>query len=313
MDFADRVLVEVADPASRDAVFDQIALEQLLSAAYDTSSVPVEGPYNAVFDNFEVGFVSFLQSHAKARIHGGAASSDMQLQFSDWQPDAAPTADALWKGSIIARSTPDSSVIEDVSVRIPSLGAIDAAVAADNGGVLPADPDALETARREELIEQLQTGLESPEAITDTRIDRLLTDAGVDSVGALLRSGTSTPASITVGFSAPNDAPPSPQIYPVQVALLIRDSDFSVAQLLPESKLLRDRLECMSGDSSAPDGVPQLRKLLIAWVVPQEVFDDEDWPGAEGGMTAEQARAARRAAAGTWLAREGIGLIVIGA
>jgi hypothetical protein len=303
----------MADAGTRAGLIDELALEQMLGTAYDTASVPVTGPFNAVFDRFELGFAALHQCHGKAKLYGGLDTSDVHLQLADWQSDAAMLVDAMWHGSIIARSTPDDSRIESLAVRLPGLGAIDAAVAADNGGDLPEDAVVLEQARKAELAEQLQTGLESPEAISEAVVDRLLSDMGLASVEALLRNGAGTPASVTVGFSPAANVPPAARSYPVQVALLIHDAGFSVRDLLLHSKLLRTRLRDTCSETEAPAGLPRLRSLLVAWVVPAEEFEDEDWPGAAGGMNAEQARAARRASAGQWLASEGIGLIVTGA
>jgi hypothetical protein len=50
--------------------------------------------------------------------------------------------------------------------------------------------------------------------------------------------------------------------------------------------------------------------VLVTWVVPPDLFDDDDWPGATASMTNAQKRDARRLSAGRWLAREGIGLAV---
>jgi hypothetical protein len=55
VEFVDSTIVRLADPATRNAVFDQQSLEALLAAGYDTTSMSAGPPYEPVFDDFEVG------------------------------------------------------------------------------------------------------------------------------------------------------------------------------------------------------------------------------------------------------------------
>jgi len=92
---------------------------------------------------------------------------------------------------------------------------------------------------------------------------------------------------------------------------LIRGPAVPVAQLVADSKLVRSRLEVGGLARPSEANVRFRQSLVIVWIVPAAVFDDADWPGAAGGMNAAQSRAARRAAAAAWLAREGIGLVAV--
>ena len=55
MNFVDSTLVRLATPATRRAVFDDVALRQLAEAAYDSDALALDGPFDAVFDEFSLG------------------------------------------------------------------------------------------------------------------------------------------------------------------------------------------------------------------------------------------------------------------
>jgi hypothetical protein len=79
---------------------------------------------------------------------------------------------------------------------------------------------------------------------------------------------------------------------------------------MAETRMARDRIGPLGLEVPHGDGLRPRQPLFAAWVIPGSIFDDSDWPGGQAGMTADQLRTARRAAAGAWLAREGIGLVV---
>lgn len=112
---------------------------------------------------------------------------------------------------------------------------------------------------------------------------------------------------ITIDQPAPVSATARP--LPVAIALMVRSS-LPVAGLLHDVGVVRERLDALGVERPPDDRLRLRRPLVVCLVVPESVFDDEDWPGAAAGMTPAQQRAARRAAAGAWLAREGIGLVV---
>ena len=98
---------------------------------------------------------------------------------------------------------------------------------------------------------------------------------------------------------------------PVVVAMLVRDAGFSVADLLARSQALRERLRPLGLERPADPALKLRHPIVVAWIVPAAVFEDEGWPGAEDETTPAKQREARRAAAAAWLAREGIGLLTI--
>lgn len=311
MQFRDRTLVRLSDPATRSGVFDEQALEQILSAAYDTNALPVNAPFSAVFDQLRLGFAETYSVHGQGQLYGPHGEiGRLSLTLADWQPGQTIQADALWRGAVIARSAPEDSVIEALDLAWTDLPQVDEAVAVAHGGSLPVDSAALEAARRSEFAQLLRQNLQSPQALGEARLDRLLDSLGVTAVSALLAAGTARPASAGLRFSAASGAPPAPQRFPLVAALLIRNEGFGLADLLLESKLLRLRLAEAGVEAPRPQSLPLRQPLLIIWAVPPEVFDD-DWPGATAGMNADQRLAARRARAGRWLASEGIGLVVV--
>lgn len=114
-------------------------------------------------------------------------------------------------------------------------------------------------------------------------------------------------ATITFDEQAPMSSSARP--LPVVIALLVRAS-LPVAGLLHDVGVVRERLAPLGIERPPDDRLRLRRPVVVALVVPEGVFDDEDWPGATQGMTPAQQRAARRSAAATWLAGEGIGLVV---
>jgi hypothetical protein len=241
VDYVDQKLVQLADPATRAGVFDQVALEQLAGAAYDAASMSVQGPFSATFDELRLGVAASPLGALEGTWNpvGGADRTEAHFRLAGIGDGGLPRVDALWRGSIVARYAPGGEPITNV---------------------VTATPDA-------QTIE----------------------------------------AEITFDQPRPVSARPAP--LPLAAAVLIRNTvGLSIAQLLADSKSVRERLSSY-GVERPPDPTLRLRQpLLVVWIVPAALFDDPDWPGGGAG-SATQRRAARRAAAGTWLAHEGIGLV----
>ena len=115
----------------------------------------------------------------------------------------------------------------------------------------------------------------------------------------------------TITFDAPAPVSQGARTLPVAVAVLVR-GELPVAEVLHEVGTVRERMGALGVERPPDERLRPRRPLVVALVVPETVFDDADWPGAGAGMGAAEQRAARRATAGTWLAREGIGLVVAG-
>jgi hypothetical protein len=162
------------------------------------------------------------------------------------------------------------------------------------------------------LLAHIRAGLDQPAAFGEADLNRFLASLGASSVSDLLehRLGTTDGAALKVTFAAPAGVGETPAELPIAAPILIRDtSGFSLAQLLSDSKSIRERILATGVARPQQNGVRPRQTVVIVWVLPVSLFDDESWPGSTTGQTTEQARAARRAAASKWLAEEGIGLV----
>jgi hypothetical protein len=238
MTFADATLLQLTDPATRAAVFDEASLAQILDAAYGGDAGLLTGPYSPVFDELQFG--SPVPAVATIEAAWGPVTGERpqtgQFRLSGLGGKAL-IVDALWRGAIVARVQAANDAVTAVAVRWPPTEA----------------------------------------------------------------SATAHPADVSLTFAPPGAAQPAPRPLPVSAALLIRDKGFVVGELVALSKELRDRLMAHGAVQPAGSG-PRLKRAVVpVWVVPLTTFDDAGWPGATPAV--------RRAAAGTWLAREGIGLV----
>jgi hypothetical protein len=304
MNFSDKILVRLADPATRAGVFDATALEQIATAAYDTSRGSLAGPYSAVFDEFEIGMtvprVATLEGH-----FGSLGGSERSAAHFNISGIASPVfvIDAFWRGAVIGRVSAATGRISDVDTAWPDPSAIDRDIVATLGS-LPANPATLVTERRTRLVAQLQSGSADPNVVTAELVDLLIERTQSTDLNEYFdrysRAATFGPVQVTI---APGPAPPpAAKPLPVAAAILVRDTATALAQMLADSRSVRDYLEGAGLGRVEDTGMPLRRGTLVIWVLPQTAFDDADWPGANP--------AARRTAAGQWLAREGIGLVV---
>lgn len=314
MNFVDTTLVRLADSTTRAAVFDDAALQQMLAATYDTDAMPVEGPFQSIFDDFRLGLAVLPQTLVDGTWNpiGGMERFEAHYSLAGLGDGQVARVDAVWLGHISAVSTTDRAHITSVSVNWPDLGSIDAQIRSELGA-LPNDPTVLEQQRRSHLLAALRQHADQPNALTDAGLSALLADMQVGSVGDLLEAsrGLSLPASIRVSFSPPDAPDPVARMLPIAAAILIRDTGLSIAQLITDTRMVREQLQPLGLDRPSNPDLPVRQPFIVAWAIPAALFDDADWPGAVGGMTPDQARAARRMQAGAWLAGEGIGLIAI--
>jgi hypothetical protein len=310
--FSDRILVRLGTQATRAAVFDSASLESVVEASYDTSALPVQAPFQAVFDELQLGVAAPQLATANGTWNpvGGVERTESSFTIAGVGADT-PRIDALWRGAVVARVVRDLATIESVETTWPEIGTIDADIVSDLGG-LPVAPEDLEDERRLRLVQRMRATLDQPARFDDVRLESMLHEAGVESVTDLLERfrGTVVPATATLEFSAAPPAAPTPVALPVTAAVLVRDVGFSVSELLASTRLVRERLAPLSIERPVDPALHRRNAIVGIWIVPVETFDDADWPGAPAGQNAAQRRAARRAAAADWLAGEGIGLVI---
>jgi hypothetical protein len=311
MKFEDAFVVKLATPGVRETLFDDAALEQFIASVYDTSFVSVQGPFQAVFDELQLGMSLPRTGTADGEwgFLGSSEKTALNLKLNGASGDPVQV-DAFWRGFIVTRSSQPAGVVKSVSTSLPDPSAIDAAIL-QALGALPAGA-ALEQERRARLTAMLKGAVGDPAIVTDAEIDRLLSSAGAASVGDYFDRvrGEAVIGTIKVAFEEKAAPPPAPRPLPIAAAILVRDGTFSVRELLAESRSVRDQLE-NAGLGRAEGGLRRLRDLLVIWVVPATVFDDADWPMDQQGVPPDGRRDARRTTAAKWLADQGIGLAAI--
>lgn len=116
MEFADQVLLRLADPAAREALFDEAALDSVLRATYDL--VDVGGPYAPTFEQLSLGF----RLEAPQRVAGTVVSSTgtrHELGLTVETSDRRSPLDALWVGSVVARASVPNDLVIAVTSAVP--------------------------------------------------------------------------------------------------------------------------------------------------------------------------------------------------
>ena len=119
MEFEDQVLIRLATPSTRAAVFDQDALAAIVAAGYDLPQI--EGPYAADFADLTPAPVPQRQSTLAGywqRV-GDPVPTDVQLAITGDVADTAappPPITALWRGNVVARVNEAASPVTELAV-----------------------------------------------------------------------------------------------------------------------------------------------------------------------------------------------------
>ncbi len=299
MDFVDATLLRLADEASRSNVFDEQSLLQLVAAAHDISGLGLDAPVTPVFDEVKFAF----QDDRNVAVTGSWMTvghtdrSELTINAAGLGP-AVPRIDLLWRGSVVASSGGGNAVVDKVDLAYLDIAGLDREIAP-----LPTVPAELEQRRRAALLARVRRNLDQPTAFSDEDLGRLLARVEVASVGELMASPPAAAgATLRVRYAATADSAPRRRQFGIAAALLLRPANTSIAALLDETRRVRPYLTQIGFSPPRAAGERSRGAPVIAWVMPAAVFDDTGWPGAS--------RTERRAWAGTWLAREGIGLVV---
>jgi hypothetical protein len=241
MDFVDATLLRLADEQSRAAVFDEIALEQLLAAAHDIAGLDAGAPMSAIFDELRFSFPDERRVALRGSWMTIGHTDRTELAFDATNlASGLPRIDAVWTGAITATSGGGNAVVDRV----------------------------------------------------DGSFDTVNQDREI--------------ASLKVHYASAADTPPATRRFDISAALLVRPATISISGLLDETRRVRASFDQLD---FRPSTNARTRTPIVIWVVPGALFDDEAWPGADGAP-ADQRRTRRRMWAGTWLARERIGLVV---
>lgn len=311
MDFIDATLVRLADENTRVTLFDQTSLEQIIRATYNADLLTIEAPFTAVFERLELGFSVSPEVNADGGWQAAGAGQEAHFKLTGLGASAI-RAHAYWHGGVVARVSHATSRVISVSTNWHNLLLIDPQII-DDLGALPDDPAALEAERRARLIALMQSSMHQPGALTDRVLDGWLRRNNAQSVSHLLTNIARShyPTTLQIAYSEPEPGPTSPLFLPVSAAIFIRPAGFSPADLLMETKALLEITRKAGLDPARDARLPVRHSVIAVWIVPESVFDDSDWTGADGGMSPQQQRQARRMTAATWLAGEGIGLVAL--
>lgn len=80
MNFIDKTLVRLAAATTRNDVFDQLSLEQVLRAAYDTDIMNLGGPFGAVYEQFRIGVAVPRAAVAQGFWNGPGGSEQKEIR-----------------------------------------------------------------------------------------------------------------------------------------------------------------------------------------------------------------------------------------
>ncbi len=302
MNFVDSNLVQIADSTSRPKYFSSDELSAIAAVAFDADGMGLGGPFTAIFDSLTFGYAISATATLDGQwgLPSAHEKTSTSLTIRGLQNQDSAYVDALWRGAIVARATTSLAPIESVALQWTDEQ-IDQQIITDLGA-LPAMPQ-LETERRTRLLARMKSAAHQPNAITDATIDSILTKLDVGTVSDLLamERGAHDIGVLQVQFGQPGPVSQNPKVLPFAGAVMIRNTDFSVSQLLAQTKIVQAQLTKEGFKIPAEEWVRTLRPFTVIWVVPASTFDDTGWPGANPDQRISRAT--------TWLAEQGIALI----
>ncbi len=289
MEFQDRAVIAVSTPVLRSNVFSDVALKNIVKAAYGLDEAVLQGAATANYSSFTLGGL------------------DMPGGEQETPPEPSPNLriDALWRGSVRIAARFPKARIDSASFKSLSLKNLDADVAAANGGNMPVG-EALEAARRAALKARIAQLANQAATANDAVVDLFLRKSGANGMAALVaRPDAAQFGQMQLAISEALGGDAFAQMdFPVAVAILIRDPavpGFSLAAIIAAARQVQQQMRHAGFQPAEPSPAGGMGKAIIALVVPMDWFNDADWPGADPQ--------ARIAASGAWMAGEGIGLV----
>lgn len=304
MQFCDLVLSRAGHDLAGSGILVESGLRHLILASYQLGGQTPQGSLSALVDSLELG--DFGSQIARTQDAVGSEARIETAPSADFGHSAR--IDLLWQGKVEANASFPQAEIG--LTRFSFTGAAD--LDADIPGGAPADPVALETARRAALLGRLQAAAEIPAAFGIEQVDWLLARANVSSVADLiaLDGGTERFMQLALSFTPiAGSATVRKTAFPVCAAVLVRDVTAlanPLATLLHASRAALARLDL---ESLEPRQDPQLPagRAAVMWIVDSVWFDDPHWPGVTSGSAAVR-KADRIAKASAWLATHRIAL-----
>lgn len=303
MQFEDRILVQLGDAATRQALFTPGLAERLVAAAFGA-----DGPYAAPFSfgattvTLGVRAVEEARLRATWRMADGRIGGEVDAVLPSFSAPESGLVAAVVEGTVAASMAPVTGRIAAGRARtaeLPSLAAIEAGVPASER----ADPAAFERRRRVLLGQAVGGALADDEAAG--LADRTLAGAGAGTVAEFLAlpAGPAAIARLALRYELTDPGPAAQQTTQFVAGVLIRELAAApgLASLMQLSREVQRALRSAGRGTAPLAGLAPRHAVPVIWFIPQAGFGDADWPGADG--------AAREGRATAWLAEQGVALM----
>lgn len=309
MDFADQILVRLADEDQRANLFSEASLETMAMAAYHVEAGQLAAPWAARFDVLDWAPSIEPARTASADLHWEESSKHGIARFSTsglaaLQERLQPIA--YWGGAIIGQGRLGGGRVAQVSGGFVSLEGIDEAIDAAAGVGAEPQGTARETARLTELSNRLSQAAGKPGSITTEVVRRWVDETAGGNLESLLNSASviDVPAGFRIRFvsDAPSqDLPMALGVDAVVFAFDTAQSPFGLAEAIRATHSAQEQIAIDNPPSPGVGGIDRRLPVLGIWVVPQSWFNDDSWPG-----TSPSDRLSR---ANKWLRRKGIAIV----
>lgn len=305
MQFEDRILVQLGDAATRQALLTPALAERLVAAAFGP-----DGPYAAPFSfgattvTLGVRAAEDLRLRATWRMADGRVGGEVDATLPFLSTAEPGVVAAVVEGTVAASMAPVTGRIAAVNARtaeLPSLAAIEAGVSAGER----ANAASFERGRRVLLGKVVGGALADDEALA--LADSTLAGAGAANVAEFLAlsSGPAASARLALRYELTEPGPAAQQATQFVAGVLVRDLAGApgIAALMQQSREVRRAMRGAGRGTAPLAGLAPRHSVPVIWLIPRSGFGDADWPGPDD--------AAREVRAAAWLAEQGIALMSI--